>query len=129
MTKTESIIANRQKNVVPKYSPLVNKIVNGNPDIGMLESVKWGKLHEDDASRTFMAEEAVKHDGGLNKGVIDIIHNLQQKLLLKAALMVLLLSGPRWITSLKKSHLIRTDGIDNTMLQLSFSKGIFYLYY
>jgi len=40
MTKTESIIANRRKNVVPKYSPLFNKIVNGNPDIGMLESVK-----------------------------------------------------------------------------------------
>ena len=47
MTKTEIIIANRRrrKNVVPKYSPLVNKIINGNPDIGMLESVKWGKLH------------------------------------------------------------------------------------
>ena len=66
MTNTESIIANRRKNVVPKYSPLVNKIVNGNSDIGMLESVKWGKLHEDDPIRTFMAEEAVKHDGGLN---------------------------------------------------------------
>ena len=66
MTNTESIIANRRENVVPKYSPLVNKIVNGNSDIGMLESVKWGKLHEDDATRTFMAEEAVKHDGGLN---------------------------------------------------------------
>ena len=32
----------------------------------MLESVKWGKLHEDDVIRTFMEEEAVKHDGGLD---------------------------------------------------------------
>ena len=66
MTKTESIIANRRKNVSPKYSPLVDKIVNGNPDIGMLDPVKWGKLHEDDAIKTFMAEEATKHEGGLN---------------------------------------------------------------
>jgi len=66
MTKTESILANRKKNVCPKYSPLVNRIVNGNPDIGMIDSVKWGKLHEDEAIKTFMAEEATKHDGGLN---------------------------------------------------------------
>ena len=66
MTKTESIIANRRKNVSPKYSPLVDKIANGNPDIGMLDPVKWGKLHEDDAIKTFMAEEATKHEGGLN---------------------------------------------------------------
>jgi len=66
MTKTESIIANRRKNVCPKYSPLVDKVVNGNPDIGMLDPVKWGKLHEDDAIKTFMAEEATKHEGGLN---------------------------------------------------------------
>ena len=52
MTKTESIIANRRKNVSPKYSPLVDKIVNGNPDIGMLDPVKWEKLHEDDAIKT-----------------------------------------------------------------------------
>ena len=50
---------------MPKYSPLVDKILNGNPDIGMLESVKWGNLHKDDAIKTFMAEEAVKQDGGL----------------------------------------------------------------
>ena len=59
MTKTESIIANRRKSVSPKYSPLVDKIVNGNPDIG-IDPVKWGKLHEDDAIKTFMAEEATK---------------------------------------------------------------------
>ena len=66
MTKTKSIIANRRKNAIPKYSPLVDKIVNRNHDIGMLESVKWGELHDDDAIKTFMAEEAIKHDGGLN---------------------------------------------------------------
>lgn len=66
MTKTESIIANRKKDFCPKYSPLVDKIVNGSPDISMLDPVKWGNLHEDDAIKTFMAEEATKHDGGLN---------------------------------------------------------------
>ena len=66
MTKTKSIIANRRKNAIPKYSPLIDKIVNRNHDIGMLESVKWGELHDDDAIKTFMAEEAIKHDGGLN---------------------------------------------------------------
>ena len=66
MAKTENIIANRRKNVSPKYSPLVDKIVNGSADIGIVDSVKWGKLHEDDAIKTFMAEEATKHNGGLN---------------------------------------------------------------
>ena len=66
MTKTESIMKNRRKCLNVKYSPLVHKIVNGSPDIGVLDSVKWGNLHEDDAIKAFMAEEATKHDGGLN---------------------------------------------------------------
>ena len=65
MTKTDTIIKRKQEGSSAKYTPLVNRIVNGSQVINN-EAIKWGNTHEKDAIKTFMAQEAFKHDGGLN---------------------------------------------------------------
>ena len=47
------------------YTPLVNRIVNGGQVINN-KAIKWDNTHEKDDSKTFMAQEAFKHEGGLN---------------------------------------------------------------
>ena len=61
MTKTQSIINNRRRGHTPKYTPLVNKIVNG-VDISSVDAVKWGISHEADALKQFMAAMTPHHD-------------------------------------------------------------------
>ena len=60
MTKTDYIIRKRGARN-PKYTPLVNKIING-VDISGVDAVKWGKKHEADALRQFMAVITSQHD-------------------------------------------------------------------
>ena len=64
MTKTDTIIKRKREGSSAKYTPLVNRIVNGSQVINN-EAIKWGNTHEKDAIKTFMAQEAFKHDGGL----------------------------------------------------------------
>ena len=47
------------------YSSLVSNLPSRSGDVSHLPQIKWGNAHEKDAIRSFMADVASQHDGGL----------------------------------------------------------------
>ena len=66
-TKAETILKGRGKgSKKTQYTKLVSSIINKGDDISHLPQIKWGLQHEKDAIKSFMAEIASQHEGGLD---------------------------------------------------------------
>ena len=64
-TKAQTILNRKGKNAKPVYSSLVSTLLSRSDDISHLPQIKWGNAHEKDAIKSFMADVASQHDGGL----------------------------------------------------------------
>ena len=59
-TKVNSVVSNRSQ-TEPRTTPLVSKLIYRDENLDHLPAIRWGQEHEEDALKSFYANEAVKH--------------------------------------------------------------------
>lgn len=59
-TKVNSVVSNRSQ-TEPRPTPLVSKLIDRDENLDHLPAIRWGQEHEEDALKSFYANEAMKH--------------------------------------------------------------------